>query len=88
MRDNIMNNVLFRLRDTDKENDFIDAFFTERPEHFLQMFNYMKEAGIPLHRAGFKDDSNDIVGCVEDIDVYFADEEHLPCVDIWIEVWR
>ena len=87
MRDNIMNKVLFRLRDTDRENDFIDAFYTERPEHFLQMFNYMKEANIPLHQPSFKDIGNDVIGWVEDIDVYFGSSEQIPCVDIWIEVW-
>lgn len=86
MNADIMNLTLFRLRDAKDENNFLSCFYTERPEHFLSMYQYMKEQRIPLHDASFSSE-NDAMGCIEDIDVYFGSDVQLPTVDIWIEVW-
>lgn len=75
--------TLIRLKNI-KEENMLAAFYTKNPSEFLKMYYFCKENDIPLSLNQFQED---VEGTIEEIIVYFGDEETFPCIDVWIELY-
>lgn len=77
----ISNEILVRLKDCENENRTIASFYTEKPSEFLKMYLIMKKEEIPISY------NEEVVGCIEDIEIHFGDNITYSCIDIWISIW-
>jgi len=86
----VNNQVLIRLMDWENDN-MIRAFYTEKPENFLAMYDYCDKHDMPIYipqNLNKEDDPYNNVECgfIEEIHIGFGGNESIPNIDIWVKV--